>query len=411
MYKTNNVKEEKNVNNVGAILIARKPQRNTKTNVGADVFVNSTTKKCNIGVGANASVCPNATKTNQKNVGVGLDQPGSVKTDPYKIHAITLVALVITVIILIILAGVSLNLALGQNGIFVKSKEAVDKYKDSAQQEQNEMDNLYNTLVGLTGGGAGGVDYSQLKIGDYVNYPVKYDNVATWINGSDGKDKGYYPEDKYANKWRIISIDEENNEVKLVSAGVPLNYYHYNNSSTSVENLTTNFFNTNIKCGKGIQETPEKNKFYQSGFKDGESGSYVADISKVEGMFKNNLTKTGTNGKPDVQSMTKDDLDAVYKEITKEEQETSSRTYVNGTEFKELLAIPCKENKSDKYATTWLDSAFNDLDLWVVHYYGYVSDGTFNAYGVRPIVSLESNVKFTPASSNENETTTWNISK
>ncbi len=76
------------------------------------------------------------------------DQPGSVKTDPYKIHAITLVALVITIIILIILAGVSLNLALGQNGIFTKSKEAVDKYKDAVQNEQEHLDNIYDNLRG-----------------------------------------------------------------------------------------------------------------------------------------------------------------------------------------------------------------------------------------------------------------------
>ncbi len=53
-----------NKTNVGAILIARKPQKNA--NVEAD-----------------ASVCPNATKAYPNNVGVGLDQPGSVKTDPY----------------------------------------------------------------------------------------------------------------------------------------------------------------------------------------------------------------------------------------------------------------------------------------------------------------------------------------
>ncbi len=39
MLKINKIKEEKNVNHVGAILIARKPQRNTITGVGADAPV------------------------------------------------------------------------------------------------------------------------------------------------------------------------------------------------------------------------------------------------------------------------------------------------------------------------------------------------------------------------------------
>ncbi len=115
MLKTNNVKEEKNV-------------RNTKTNVGAD-----------------ASVCP-STKEYPIRRGTGhrAQEPA----------AITLVALVITVIILIILAGVSLNLALGENGIFVKSKQAVDKYKDEAQKEQNTLENIYQDMQAETGGGA-----------------------------------------------------------------------------------------------------------------------------------------------------------------------------------------------------------------------------------------------------------------
>ena len=38
--------------------------------------------------------------------------------------AITLIALVVTIIVLIILAGVSINLLLGQNGIIKKAQEA-----------------------------------------------------------------------------------------------------------------------------------------------------------------------------------------------------------------------------------------------------------------------------------------------
>ena len=40
---------------------------------------------------------------------------------------ITLVALVVTIIILLILASVSINLTLGDNGIIIKAKEAKRK--------------------------------------------------------------------------------------------------------------------------------------------------------------------------------------------------------------------------------------------------------------------------------------------
>ena len=40
---------------------------------------------------------------------------------------ITLVALVVTIVVLLILAGVSINLVLGDNGIIAKAKEAQRK--------------------------------------------------------------------------------------------------------------------------------------------------------------------------------------------------------------------------------------------------------------------------------------------
>ena len=59
---------------------------------------------------------------------------------------ITLISLVITIIILIILAGVGINLSLGENGIFRKANEARDKYLASAEDEQRELNELYKQL-------------------------------------------------------------------------------------------------------------------------------------------------------------------------------------------------------------------------------------------------------------------------
>lgn len=66
-------------------------------------------------------------------------------------NGITLVALIITIIILIILAGVSLNVALGENGIFRKSKNAVDIYQDSAKNEERKLDKALGDIEILEG--------------------------------------------------------------------------------------------------------------------------------------------------------------------------------------------------------------------------------------------------------------------
>ncbi len=198
------------------------------TNVGADASVCPSTKAYNIGVGADASVRPNATKEYNKRRGMGhrAQEPA----------AITLVALVITIIILIILAGVSLNLALGQNGIFQKSKQAVDKYKNSAQEEQERLDKIFVEMEGaylpdgfkyLEGNQKDGLVIQNKETKDeFVWIPVKtpiassQEELTKLVNNNiypmavkiDGTTNG---KDNYKGVLYNFDINEENNGVKI----------------------------------------------------------------------------------------------------------------------------------------------------------------------------------------------------
>lgn len=55
---------------------------------------------------------------------------------------ITLVALVVTIIVLIILAGVSIALVLGNNGIVTKAQIGANNYKGAAANESKELTNI-----------------------------------------------------------------------------------------------------------------------------------------------------------------------------------------------------------------------------------------------------------------------------
>lgn len=61
---------------------------------------------------------------------------------------ITLVALVVTIIVLIILAGVSINLLVGQDGLISRAKLAKEQYENAALDEQNKLNELYERLAG-----------------------------------------------------------------------------------------------------------------------------------------------------------------------------------------------------------------------------------------------------------------------
>ena len=78
---------------------------------------------------------------------------------------ITLVALVVTIVVLLILAGVSINLVLGENGIVAKTKEAKDKTEQAQSNELQDFNNISGEIDeilsdngsgnGGTGGGSG----------------------------------------------------------------------------------------------------------------------------------------------------------------------------------------------------------------------------------------------------------------
>ena len=76
-----------------------------------------------------------------------------------KNKGITLVALVVTIVVLLILAGVSINLVLGDNGIIAKAKEAQRKSAEASQNDLIGMNELAQQLGekinGSTGSGSG----------------------------------------------------------------------------------------------------------------------------------------------------------------------------------------------------------------------------------------------------------------
>ena len=73
-----------------------------------------------------------------------------------KNKGITLVALVVTIVVLLILAGVSINLVLGNNGIIAKAKEAETKSAEASQNDLKGMNGLVSEMEGaLAGNGSG----------------------------------------------------------------------------------------------------------------------------------------------------------------------------------------------------------------------------------------------------------------
>lgn len=54
-----------------------------------------------------------------------------------KEKGITLIALVVTIIVLLILAGVAISLTIGQNGIFGKAQDAVNTWRNAETNQEH----------------------------------------------------------------------------------------------------------------------------------------------------------------------------------------------------------------------------------------------------------------------------------
>ena len=68
-----------------------------------------------------------------------------------KEKGITLIALVVTIIILLILAGVTISLVVGQGGLINRAKRSVGKYQEASKNEQNILEQYSEAIDEETG--------------------------------------------------------------------------------------------------------------------------------------------------------------------------------------------------------------------------------------------------------------------
>ena len=164
---------------------------------------------------------------------------------------ITLIALVVTIVVLLILAGVSISLVLNNNGVISKAKEARDKYAEAQTNDEkqlNEVSDWIKETVGDTTGG--GSDYDPAS--DGVPIPEGYYYVggtkAKGIVISDNvadkeldKGKENVRRDLAGNQWVWVPVETPSSLYTTVDEGVALD------GSTGVK--TTKYTNSEIISG------------------------------------------------------------------------------------------------------------------------------------------------------------------
>ena len=96
-------------------------------------------------------------KDNKIHEKIKLQLENTKKKQNLRERGITLIALVVTIIILLILVGVTISQITGENGLIRKAKEAIERYKNAAEEEQIQLGQLeqYVSDFSIVGGDEG----------------------------------------------------------------------------------------------------------------------------------------------------------------------------------------------------------------------------------------------------------------
>ena len=186
-----------------------------------------------------------------------------------KEEGITLIALVITIIVLLILAGVSIAMLTGENGILSQAQRAKEETEKAQKEEQNILDNYENDLSFYTKG----VNAPVLKEGmELVNFN---ENTKSWETNNSSSSYDYLggigKEDNNTSKWanaRVIIDGVESYFVWIPRYAYKITYNNTEDISAGgiidVKFLkgTSNIALDGTVCKYADDETLDKNEDY-----------------------------------------------------------------------------------------------------------------------------------------------------
>lgn len=138
------------------------------------------------------------------------------------VKGITIVSLVVTIIILLILSGIAITLALGDNGIITKAKETVEIYRKAEEKEGEELNNLYKQLASIDKDNSNLNTEDINKIIEYLKvdilssvYPIGNIYISTEISTKEDMEK------RLGGKWESYG---EGKTLVGVGTGIDNNY-------------------------------------------------------------------------------------------------------------------------------------------------------------------------------------------
>ena len=222
---------------------------------------------------------------------------------------ITLVTLVVTIVVLLILAGVSINLVLGDNGIISKAQEGKTKSAEASENDLKGMNSLIDEMETVLNGGNTEETVPYLPSSDF-----HYDT-------STSVDTGLVIADSNGNEYVWVVVPKSlynntnynlNNEKKPSSSTDYVNIEHCLQQYTAIYRNGTSYSDIyaadTANVGWFEDETEYnnlKNSMLKSVYENGGFyvGRYEAGIDTIKGENRTSDTEKNSDGKYTIEGM------------------------------------------------------------------------------------------------------------
>ena len=274
--------------------------------------------------------------------------------------AITLVALIITIIVLLILAGVTLNMVLGDNGLINKAQSSVDKYKESAENEQkllNEIEEYIGTK-GTNGKKEGELTLSATSGTVVLGTPGSFTVTGNTSGGAISA---------ASDNTSVADVSVSGNTITVTPKAVGTATITVTSAATTNYNAKSATYTVTVYRPYSVGEsvTISGNDFYVIG----------DDGTNVTLLHKSTIsTATWANAKSQASTFGSN-LGGTGRLMTKAEAEGVAASYRNIG------------------STYWLADAYDSSHAWCVYDGGYFGNHNYDndtsySNGVRPVVVI-----------------------
>ena len=300
---------------------------------------------------------------------------------------ITLVALVVTIVVLLILAGVSINLVLGDNGIVKKAQDAKTKSAEASENDLKGMKSLVSEMEGVlagngsTGSGSGnggaggsGTDTKVPAEATAETAPYFPDNTFTKKEGKI--DTGLVIQDASGNEYVWVVVPRTTTVYATTGLGkTTFTEEDYANIETDLQNYTSTYRNgtsysdtwaadtANVGWLTSDEYTELKNKMLKSVYLNG--GFYVGRYEAGIGTNRTSEGPTNSDGKYTIEGMP----------VPVSKADAYPYTWVTRTQAQNLAS---KVNSGAKTSSLMFGVQW-DLVLAFMHNKGNIADSTLTS--------------------------------